>query len=708
MKLLVSQEHWFSGIAGKLIFIILVIASVFISEHSLAENRIVAVSWSNLNEGNWLEHEAAIKTAVEQSGDTYISTDAAASVAKQREDIKSLIDQNADVILIETYDSEAIKPEIEIAIKAGIPLISYERPINDDRVLFLSFNNIELGRMQARAVFEMLPSGNYAFMRGSYGDRNSDLIFQGQMEVLKDAIDDGEIKNIGEVQTDAWQPDNARKNMEQILAGHSNHVDAVFTGSEAAASGVIAALEANGLAGEVSVSGPSGSLEALRRVARGTQNVAVWKDPKQLGNLAALVASDLAEGTATSDIENVTKLDLGRQNASLNAVLLNPVAITQDNINEVVEAGWFTKEVICEGISVTAAGFCRSKESNLPVVDVCFGSDRKPIADAKLTKFSHERATETSLGFARISIPEDNHEFGKRERPQKKRFLNIVTYGVEEEDPNRHFVIQNSEIVERDVFIKRSKEVLSRSKFYQNHILLFIHGFNVSFDEALYSAAQISWDINFDGLPCIYSWPSMGKLSLKAYTYDSNSARQSRNRIADFLKTLGGIDEVESISVIAHSMGNVALLEALRQLNEPDTNSDKPYSEIILAAPDMDRDDFISVANTLPKFADGVTLYASSNDKALMASKELAADIPRAGDVPEDGPLVLPFLDSIDASAVSSYVFGLNHSYFAYDRSVVADIGSLILKRERPPNIRDTTLKIMTRSGGGRYWQYPN
>ena len=124
----------------------------------------------------------------------------------------------------------------------------------------------------------MKPEGNYAFIKGDKGDPNATFLFQGITEVLKEAMDGGKIKNVCETFTDGWKPDNAQKNMEQCLTSIDNKVDAVVAENDGMAGGVVAALEAQGLAGSVPVSGQDGDKAALNRVALGTQTVSIWKD----------------------------------------------------------------------------------------------------------------------------------------------------------------------------------------------------------------------------------------------------------------------------------------------------------------------------------------------------------------------------------------------------------------------------------------------
>jgi D-xylose transport system substrate-binding protein len=178
------------------------------------------------------------------------------------------------------------------------------------------------------------------------------------MEVLKDAIDSGKIKNVGEAYTDGWLPANAQKNMEQFLTANDNKVDAVVAANDGTAGGVVAALTAQGLAGTVPVSGQDGDHAALNRIALGTQTVSVWKDARELGKNAAKIANELAEGTPMDQVEGAEKWSGGPKGVEMNAIFLKPVPITKDNLNVVIDAGWVTKDVVCQGVKPGTVDVC--------------------------------------------------------------------------------------------------------------------------------------------------------------------------------------------------------------------------------------------------------------------------------------------------------------------------------------------------------------
>ena len=324
-----------------------------------AGKAVIGVSWSNFQEERWKTDEAAIKAAIEKAGGTYISADAQSSPAKQLTDIESLITKGATALIVLAQDSDAIRPAIEKAANEGIPVVGYDRLIEIPSAFYITFDNKEVGRMQARAVFAVKPKGNYAFIKGSSTDPNADFLFAGQMEVLKDAIAKGDIKNVGEAYTDQWLPANAQKNFEQILTKNNNKVDAVVASNDGTAGGVVAALSAQGLAGSVPVSGQDGDKAALNRVALGTQTVSVWKDARELGKNAAEIAIALAGGKKLSEIPGATTFADGPKKQKMTAVFLKPIPITKDNLNVVIDAGWISKDAVCQGVKAGSVAVCK-------------------------------------------------------------------------------------------------------------------------------------------------------------------------------------------------------------------------------------------------------------------------------------------------------------------------------------------------------------
>jgi D-xylose transport system substrate-binding protein len=309
----------------------------------------VGVSWSDFQEERWKTDEAAMLGALDAAGAKYLSADAQSSATKQLADVESLITQGVDALIILAQDGASIGPALDAAEAAGIPVIGYDRLIEDPRAFYLTFDNVEVGRMQARAVFDLAPEGNYVMIKGSPTDPNSDFLRGGQQEVLQAAIDSGAITIVGEAYTDGWQPANAQRNMEQILTQTNNEVVAVVSSNDGMAGGVVAALASQGMDG-IPVSGQDGDHAALNRVALGTQTVSVWKDSRALGRNAGEIAVALASGTALADIEGSAPFT-SPGGVEVNSMLLAPLPITQDNLDVVVDAGWIEKDVLCQGVT---------------------------------------------------------------------------------------------------------------------------------------------------------------------------------------------------------------------------------------------------------------------------------------------------------------------------------------------------------------------
>ncbi len=316
---------------------------------AFAQDMKVGVSWSNFQEERWKTDEAAIKKALEAAGATYVSTDAQSSSAKQLSDVESLMSQGVNALIILAQDTEAIGPAVEAAANEGIPVIAYDRLIEDKRAFYLTFDNVEVGRMQARAVLEAAPKGNYVMIKGSATDPNADFLRGGQQEVLQPAIDAGDVMIVGEAYTDGWLPANAQRNMEQILTAQDNNVDAVVASNDGTAGGAVAALSAQGMEG-IPVSGQDGDTAGLNRIALGTQTVSVWKDSRELGKEAGDIAVMLAKGGKMSDVAGAAPFTTPG-GTELEAKFLTPIPITKDNLDVVVDAGWITKQELCQGVT---------------------------------------------------------------------------------------------------------------------------------------------------------------------------------------------------------------------------------------------------------------------------------------------------------------------------------------------------------------------
>ena len=339
------------------------------------------------------------------------------------------------------------------------------------------------------------------------------------------------------------------------------------------------------------------------------------------------------------------------------------------------------------------------------VVPVYYGTDRVRDTAPERISYNAERGKRLELGRALVTVPKA-HQVPNVERPwvYKLPFTQIVIM-AEREDPAKHFTLKEMKALTRDELIVLVRERLAASASYKDHAIVFVHGFNVSFEAALFRTAQIAYDLKFDGAPFLYSWPSKGAIGLQDYNYDRESTGQAEPYLRDFLDFVTRETGAKTVSIIAHSMGSQLLLPVLREFKRT-TRDAAAISQIILAAPDVDRDNFEFLAKEIAGVSRGITMLASSTDRAMEASRRFWGGVPRAGDVPANGPIVVDGVDTIDVTAITTEVFAINHSGYAEKPALLGDIQSLIQSGERPPEKRVPTLARI-KTDKGDYWRYP-
>lgn len=297
-------------------------------------------------------------------------------------------------------------------------------------------------------------------------------------------------------------------------------------------------------------------------------------------------------------------------------------------------------------------------------------------------------------GIATVTVP-DSHQRGKVERPSLLRF-------EFREDQSKHIVMTSAVEVNEDEFYRRLNTTVSDSP--EQELLVFIHGFNVDFDSAVQRTAQLAVDLPFRGVPICYSWPSQGEVL--GYTIDENNVAWTVHHLKTFLYELVDQSGAKSINVIAHSMGNRALTSALSEISyetsgpvQAGSDSNALFDRVVLAAPDIDADYFRrDLAPRVLKTADTVTLYASSDDNALIASKQVHG-YPRAG---ESGPqiVIVPGIETIDVTGIDLSLLG--HSYYGDSDDMLKDLFQLV--HEDLPAAQRALLKARE-LGGAIYWQ---
>lgn len=322
------------------------------------------------------------------------------------------------------------------------------------------------------------------------------------------------------------------------------------------------------------------------------------------------------------------------------------------------------------------------------VVRVFYATDRKAGMDHNSVQYLGVRSDNGTLayGFCEVSIPE-THSIANMERPSIWKF-------EFRPDPEKHMVLQKVEPESKDVFFKEVSGTVKSSP--TKDAFVFIHGYNVSFENAAIRTAQLAYDFGFKGAPILYSWPSRG--SLLGYLDDEESVKQTVGNLKQFLQEVADKSGATVVHLIAHSMGNRALLPAVSQL-AADTHFKKfnEFHTIVLAAPDVDRDVFMKLVEQIRKPENKIALYVSERDQALAASHMLFHKEQRAG-AGGGNSIVMPGVDTIDVSKIS--VDALGHSYYGDSRSVVSDLLEF-LKGALPPRMGLTRISV----GSLGYWQ---
>lgn len=344
-------------------------------------------------------------------------------------------------------------------------------------------------------------------------------------------------------------------------------------------------------------------------------------------------------------------------------------------------------------------------------VDLYYGTDRKAGEprtrgdQVRIGTYGAEPGGRLELGKATVSIPK-NRKPGTI--PVAGVDLVITTLNYRQADLARDFTVLGVNAISQDKFVAAIQARLGQAQSYQGHAFVFIHGYFVTFDDAIFRAAQITYDMGFDGLPLVYSWPSAGQF--RQYITDRDRAREARDYLKDFLNLVAARSGATQIHLIAHSTGAHALLEALDRmlLQQPDLAGTGRFGEIVFAAPDVLAGDFQNAMASLVKLARGTTLYASKSDRALQLSEFARNGAQAAGLVPANGiPVLVAGVDSIDVSLLNTSYFGINHSSFGDAQPLLQDLGKVFATGYHPPSSRDQSFReTPAPQNAGRFWRW--
>lgn len=362
------------------------------------------------------------------------------------------------------------------------------------------------------------------------------------------------------------------------------------------------------------------------------------------------------------------------------------------------EIGGGTGEAIeaaaIEAIDAFGAGTERSRaftvdpEQGFTSVKIYYATDRARSGSEEPNDFYGGDRGELELGTAVVSIPPE-HLPGAIERPS------IWTFTFRE-DPGRHVVLQSVAPGEKDEVFAEMREQLGSAG--SDAAFVFVHGFNVPFFEAAQRTAQMAYDMNFDGVPILYSWPS--RASLLSYIADTAVVNLSGRRLTLFLEDVVKKSGARRIHLIAHSMGNRAMTDALELYALRHEGEPPAFDQVLFTAPDLDAGLFAEMAKTIQPVAQRLTLYASDKDWALAVSRKLHGDATRAG---QGGKRILhsAAVDSIDMTSIGEDM--LMHSYYANNPSALTDILALMW-RDAGPEERCGMTQVEGENGS--FWEY--
>ncbi len=300
---------------------------------------------------------------------------------------------------------------------------------------------------------------------------------------------------------------------------------------------------------------------------------------------------------------------------------------------------------------------------------VWFGTNRRAMADG--TGFTGERDARTTVGQVSVRVPE-SHRFGET---GSSFWQKLKRWDFRDDRLHLHQVTVQT----ANDFYASLQAAMQRDG--AKHALFFLHGFNVSFEDAAIRAAQLGCDLAVQGVTAFFSWPSRGTVA--AYPADEASIEASERAITDFLVDFAARSGAHKIHVIAHSMGNRGLLRALQRIAaNAETHGQVKFGQIFLAAPDVDRDLFLDLARLYPEHSERTTLYASDADLPVHLSSKLHS-APRAG-------YFTPYTVAPDVDTVAVPDFDLDvlgHGYFAEAEALLHDMFDL-MRRDAPPSQR--------------------
>jgi len=311
------------------------------------EQVFIGFLMDTLEEERWQRDKELVEKRAQEVGAKLSVQVANGDDNLQIKQAENLLTQKVDVLIVAPHNSEIAATIVEMAHREGVPVVSYDRMIrNADVDLYLSHQVVKMGEMQARYLLERAPKGNYIIVQGAATDNNARLLHDGQMNVLRPAVERGDIKIVVDQPAKEWSPKEALNIVENALTLANNDVVAVLAANDGTAGGAVEALAAQNLAGKVLVTGQDAELPALQSIVQGKQTMTIYKPLQPLAYGAVDAALKLARGETVGTNDTV---DNGRKKVP--SILFEPQAVDKNNlVATVVKDGYQTLAKICEKV----------------------------------------------------------------------------------------------------------------------------------------------------------------------------------------------------------------------------------------------------------------------------------------------------------------------------------------------------------------------
>ncbi|HWS90854.1 MAG TPA: substrate-binding domain-containing protein [Pyrinomonadaceae bacterium] len=303
----------------------------------------IGFSMDTLKEERWNRDKALVEARAREVGAQLDVQVANGDDAVQVNQCNTMLTKGVDVLIVAPHNGDIAASIVQAAHAKGVPVISYDRLIkNSEPDLYVSHQVMKMGEMQGDYALKHVPKGNYVLIGGAPTDNNAKLLRDGQMNILKPAIDRGDVKVISDQFAKEWKAEEAQRLTEDALTKTKNDIQAIVASNDGTAGGAISALDVAGLTGKVLVTGQDAQLDAVQRIAKGTQTMTIYKPIKPLADSAVDSAVKLARGESLNapDKVNNGKIDVP-------SILQEPQAVDKANLDATIIKDGYHK---CEDV----------------------------------------------------------------------------------------------------------------------------------------------------------------------------------------------------------------------------------------------------------------------------------------------------------------------------------------------------------------------